>query len=201
LGYDHLYALNIGGSLRLAGSFGGEITGVTNGSFNVTNNGIGAVLAANSEAVTWGGSGEGKGFSDFVGLSGTIGDLIGSGAKNILEDRGAYMPRGGIYKADIPITIKTPFLNINSTSKVLNYARIGSKALVVAGVVATGYQVGNDIVNGNYYSAGTRAAVFGVAAGAACIPVVGWAVAGGIGVADFIWGDQFYNYVQTSLGD
>ena len=73
--------------------------------------------------------------------------------------------------------------------------------LVVAGVAATAYQVGNDISNGNYYSVGTKAAVFGVAAGAAFIPVVGWAVAGGIGVADFIWGEQFYNYVQTNLGD
>src|ERR1035437_9402642 len=28
LGYDHLYTLNIGGQLRLAGSLGGEITGI-----------------------------------------------------------------------------------------------------------------------------------------------------------------------------
>ncbi len=82
---------------------------------------------------------------------------------------------------------------------VLNYARVGGKVLGVAGVVATGVQVYGDWNNGRYYSAGTRAAVFGVAAGAAFIPVVGWGVAAGIGAADYIWGDQFYNYVENTM--
>jgi len=111
------------------------------------------------------------------------------------------MPKGQIYKMNRPVTVRTPFANVNTTSKVLNYTRVGGKILFVGGVVATGYQVGNDISNGDYYSAGTRAAVFGIAAGAAFIPVVGWGVAAGIGVADFIWGDQFYNWVETNLGD
>jgi RHS repeat-associated protein len=53
LGYDHLYTLNIGGQLRLAGSLNGEITGIKSGNFVTTNNGFAAVLAANSEAVAW----------------------------------------------------------------------------------------------------------------------------------------------------
>ena len=99
------------------------------------------------------------------------------------------------------VTGRTPFVNINTTSKVLNYTRLGGRVLVVGGVVATGYQVGSDISSGDYYSAGARAAGFGIAAVAAFIPVVGWGVAIGIGVADFVWGDQFYNWVETKMGD
>jgi hypothetical protein len=143
----------------------------------------------------------GNNFADYVELGGDIGGPIGSGAKNILDNRGAYMPRGQIYKMNKAVTVRTPVVNINTTSKVLNYTRLGGKVLVVGGVVATGYQVGSDISNGDYYSAGARAAVFGVAAGAAFIPVVGWGVAIGIGVADFVWGDQFYNWVETKMGD
>lgn len=108
------------------------------------------------------------------------------------------MPRGQIYNMNKEITVRTPIGGINTTSKALNYVRVGGKVVVVAGVLATGYQVGNDISNGNYASAGARAAVLGVAAGAAFIPVVGWGVAAGIGVADFIWGDQLYNYLSTN---
>lgn len=141
----------------------------------------------------------GHSLADNVGLAGTIGDPIGGGAKGILDNRGAYMPRGQIYGMNKEITVRTPIANINTTSRVLNYARVGGKVLGVAGVVATGYQVYGDIDGGRYYSAGTRAAVFGVAAGFAFIPVVGWGVAAGIGVADYIWGDHFYNYVENRM--
>jgi hypothetical protein len=69
----------------------------------------------------------------------------------------------------------------------------------VAGVVITGVQATNDIIEGEYYSAGARVAVWGAAAGAAAIPVVGWGLAIGIGVADVIWGEQFYNWVETTM--
>lgn len=141
----------------------------------------------------------GHSLADNIGLAGTIGDPIGGGAKSILDNRGAYMPRGHIYGMNKEITVRTPIVNVNTTSRVLNYARVGGKVLGVVGVVATGYQVYGDIDGGRYYSAGTRTAVFGVAAGAAFIPVVGWGVATGIGVADYIWGDKFYNYVENRM--
>jgi hypothetical protein len=31
------------------------------------------------------------------------------------------------------------------------------------------------------------------------IPVVGWGVAIGIGIADVVWGEQFYNWVETTM--
>ena len=65
----------------------------------------------------------------------------------------------------------------------------------------TGYQVYGDFSQGNYYAGGTRMAVAGVAAGAAFIPFIGWGVTIGIGIADAIWGDQFYNYVENRFGN
>jgi hypothetical protein len=38
------------------------------------------------------------------------------------------------------------------------------------------------------------------AAGSAFIPVVGWGVSLGIGVADYVWGDDFYNWVDEKMG-
>jgi hypothetical protein len=34
---------------------------------------------------------------------------------------------------------------------------------------------------------------------AAAIPVAGWGLAIGIGVADIIWGEQFYEWVETTM--
>lgn len=110
-----------------------------------------------------------------------------------------YLPRNEIYRCGREIIISTPIANIRTTSKVLNYARVRGKVLGVAGMAATGYQVYGDIDKGNYYSAGARTAVAVIAAGAAFIPVVGWGVAAGIGVADYVWGDQFYNYIKTKM--
>ena len=42
----------------------------------------------------------------------------------------------------------------------------------------------------------TRLAVQGAAVGAAFIPVVGWGISLGIGIADAIWGDDFYNWID-----
>ncbi|TXD75360.1 hypothetical protein [Algoriphagus ratkowskyi] len=134
-----------------------------------------------------------------LGLGGSIGSQLGGGAKSVLDNRGAYMPKGQIYGMNKEITLRTPITNINTTSKILNYARMGGKLLGVAGVVGTGVQVYGDWDKGKYYSAGTRAAVLGVGAGAALIPVVGWGVAAGIGVADYVWGDQFYNFVENQM--
>lgn len=140
-----------------------------------------------------------KGWADNVGLfSALLGPLEG-GADDILRNRGVYLPRNEIYRGGREIIMRTPIANIRVSSKVLNYARIGGEVLGVTGVFSAGYQVYSDVGKGNYYSAGTRAAVAGLAAGAAFIPVVGWGVALGIGVADYVWGDQFYNYIETKM--
>ena len=43
----------------------------------------------------------------------------------------------------------------------------------------------------------TRIAVQGLTIGTAFIPVVGWAISLGIGSADMIWGDQFYEWIDN----
>ncbi|PKQ63383.1 hypothetical protein BZG02_08330 [Labilibaculum filiforme] len=146
-------------------------------------------------------NGDGYGWDDAASNTFSVMGAAGSGSKAILDNRGAYMPRGQIYKVNKPVTVRTPVVNINTTSKVLNTTRVAGKVCVVAGVVTTGISVYNDIDNGDYYSAGTRTAVYGVAAGVAFIPVVGWGLSIGIGVADAVWGDQFYNWVETKMGD
>jgi len=54
---------------------------------------------------------------------------------------------------------------------------------------------------GEYYSAGARVAVLGIAAGATLIPVVGWGVSITITVLDIAYGEDFYKFVETKLGD
>jgi len=67
----------------------------------------------------------------------------------------------------------------------------------VAGLAITGVQIYDDAINkGKYAKAGARLAVAATAAGAAFIPVVGWGVSLGIGVADYVWGDDFYDWVD-----
>jgi RHS repeat-associated protein len=135
-------------------------------------------------------------FIDDVELSADITGPIGAGAKKILENRGAYMPRGEIYKINKEITIRTPVVNINTTSKVLKAAKVTGKVLAVANVAATVYEVRQDWQKGRYKASGARIAVATAAMAAGCIPVVGWGVALTIGVADYIWGDDFYNWVE-----
>jgi hypothetical protein len=78
-------------------------------------------------------------------------------------------------------------------------AKVLGATLKVAGVAADVVSVGSDVINlAQNPTAGnaTKLAVHTIAAGAAFIPVVGWGLSLGIGVADAIWGDQFYNWID-----
>jgi RHS repeat-associated protein len=83
-----------------------------------------------------------------------------------------------------------------SDLKYVKSFKVVGKTLVFAGVAFTGYEVMKDIQNGKFYRAGVRILVFGAAAGSVAIPIVGWGVSAGIGLADAIWGEQFYNWVE-----
>jgi hypothetical protein len=85
--------------------------------------------------------------------------------------------------------------SINDLKYVKSFKVVG-KTLVVAGAVLTSYEIYRDWDEGKYYRAGARIVVFGAAAGAVAIPIVGWGVSAGIGLADAIWGEQFYNWVE-----
>ena len=73
------------------------------------------------------------------------------------------------------------------------------KTLKVIGIAGTVVSTGSAVVKmvekptaGN----AARIAVQGVAIGASFIPVVGWGVSLGIGIADAVWGDDFYNWID-----
>jgi RHS repeat-associated protein len=85
--------------------------------------------------------------------------------------------------------------SINDLKYVKSFKVVG-KTLVVAGAALTSYEIYRDWDEGKYYRAGARIVVFGAAAGAVAIPIVGWGVSAGIGLADAIWGEQFYNWVE-----
>jgi hypothetical protein len=123
-------------------------------------------------------------------IMGTIGNgtMVIDGAFNFVENSktGRFLANGyqHISKAEMAATMKL--------------AKPLTKSIAVVNVLATATAVANDIDNGRFKSAGARTAVWGVAAGAAFIPVVGWGLSIGIGVADAIWGDDFYNYVENN---
>jgi RHS repeat-associated protein len=136
-----------------------------------------------------------------IGFTGTIGGTVADRFGSILRNRGAYFPERNIPSSvNIPIIVKTPIININTTSKVLKAARIGGKAMALAGLAVTGIQVYDDFSQEKKAKAGARIAVAATAVGSAFIPVVGWGVSLGIGVADYVWGDDFYNWVDEKMG-
>ena len=77
-------------------------------------------------------------------------------------------------------------------AKYLKFAKGIGVAGEVIGVTSAGYQLIDNPTAGN----ATRLGVQGIAIGAAFIPVVGWGISIGIGTADAIWGDDFYNWID-----
>jgi hypothetical protein len=82
--------------------------------------------------------------------------------------------------------------------KYVKGVKVVGKVAVVGSIALTGYEAYNDIQNGNYYSAATRATVLGIGLAATAIPVAGWFVAGGIGPAD-AGSDQTKYFIHSFL--
>ena len=75
------------------------------------------------------------------------------------------------------------------------------KVFNIANAGMTAWACYSDIQEGHYVSASTRGIVWGIGIAAGVfIPGVGWVVAGSIGVADAIWGDDFYKWIETKFG-
>jgi RHS repeat-associated protein len=147
LGYDHLYTLNIGGQLRLAGSLGGEITGTKNGNFVTTNNGFAAVLAANSEAVAWGGNGsskEGENLTAFGNWANGIG--VGLGAISLSVGRAIQNEAAYVNSSSFIKPIQT-MLKVGPANLLVNNAAI-TKGLTRTGFVLAGVSAGLTIYDG-----------------------------------------------------
>jgi len=182
-------AVNIGGGGGGGGSSGGSGFGGFGGGFG----GFG------SSGFGFGGNGRFFGFSaSEVGTMATGGGTFAAA----LQDR-ATINQNYEYKYDTKTQSAEDLTKLNKArmEKIANRAKITGKAFGVAGSIVTAYQVYGDFSEERYYSAGTRAAVAGIAIASTAIPGVGWLIAGGIGIADAIWGDEFYNYIETKFGN
>lgn len=154
---------------------------------------------------------EGNGSNNSIGTSAQAGLMMGEitrqgkayqffGSSAQVSDEalsaGKYIHNGDVYWQGNYRGVTSSMKNSLSTAQ---FVKATGKTLGALNIAVTGYQVYGDISDGRFYSAGTRAAVAGIAAGATFIPVIGWGVAIGIGVADAIWGDQFYNFVERQF--
>lgn len=145
---------------------------------------------------------EGLNLEGLAGVGFGIAETAGDWAEKIMNNRGAYLPKQKRFLPNtLPPIVKSPLGNYEVPSKVMRGLRGAGKALGWAGMVLTGIQVRDDYLNKRYAVAGARVAVAGLAYGVTFIPYVGWALAIGIGVADYIWGDEFYDWVDNKASE
>lgn len=135
-------------------------------------------------------------YSDYFYFGLDVGSAAGSGSQNILDNRGVYMPQGKIYNLKTPITVRLPIGVVDTSADVLNVVRVGGKIMGILGNAATAYEIIKEHNSGNSDVAAAKLTVALVQAGCTFRPGVGWAIALSIGIADIVWGDDFYNTLK-----
>lgn len=131
-------------------------------------------------------------------------DISADWAYDIMLDRGKYMPYNTrtitgkwvrLQKTG-DIVIRSKWWNFTTNAKNLNYLRIGGKILGTAGTVITLGEaikdVGSDANVKTVSSLITKSAIVGLA----FIPVYGWAIALTAGIAEGLYGDEFYDWIN-----
>ena len=131
-------------------------------------------------------------------------DISADWAYDIMLDRGKYMPYNTrtitgkwvrLQKTG-DIVIRFKWWNFTTNAKNLNYLRIGGKILGTAGTVITLGKaikdVGSDANVKTVSSLITKSAIVGLA----FIPVYGWAIALTAGIAEGLYGDEFYDWIN-----
>lgn len=145
---------------------------------------------------------EGLNLEGLAGVGFGIAETAGDWAEKIMNNRGAYLPKQKRFLPNtLPPIVRSPFGNYEVPSKVMRGLRGAGKALGWAGLMLSTYQIYQDFVNGKIAVGVARAGVVGFAYGVAFIPYVGWALAIGIGVADYIWGDELYDWVDNKASE
>ena len=147
-----------------------------------------------------------KGKVDYQGMVlnnleflGDLSDPLNENMTSILLNRNAYLlPSQKLsFSVDKPVIVRTPIgVGVSTSTKTLNKIRVASKGLFVIGALATGYEVAEDISEGNYVTSGARATIFAIGVGASFIPGVGWGIALGIGALDYFYGNKLYDYLD-----
>lgn len=131
-------------------------------------------------------------------------DISADWAYDIMLDRGKYMPYNTrtitgkwvrLQKTG-DIVIRSKWWNFTTNAKNLNYLRIGGKILGTAGTVITLGKaikdVGSDANVKTVSSLITKSAIVRLA----FIPVYGWAIALTAGIAEGLYGDEFYDWIN-----
>ena len=131
-------------------------------------------------------------------------DISADWAYDIMLDRGKYMPYNTrtitgkwvrLQKTG-DIVLRSKWWIFSSNAKNLNYLRIGGKILGTAGTVITLGKaikdVGSDANVKTVSSLITKSAIVGLA----FIPVYGWAIALTAGIAEGLYGDEFYDWIN-----
>lgn len=131
-------------------------------------------------------------------------DISADWAYDIMLDRGKYMPYNTrtitgkwvrLQKTG-DFVIRSKWWNFTTNAKNLNYLRIGGKILGTAGTVITLGKaikdVGSDANVKTVSSLITKSAIVGLA----FIPVYGWAIALTAGIAEGLYGDEFYDWIN-----
>lgn len=131
-------------------------------------------------------------------------DVSADWAYNIMLDRGKYMPYNSRtitgkwvrLKKTGDIVIRSKWWNFTTNAKYLNYLRIGGKVLGTAGTMITLGKaikdVGTDANIKTVSSLITKTTIVGLA----FIPVYGWAIALTAGVAEGLYGEDFYDWLS-----
>lgn len=145
---------------------------------------------------------EGLNLEGLAGVGFGIAEKAGEWAEKIMDNRGAYLPKQTRFSSKtLPPIIRSPFGNYQVSPKVMNGLRGAGKALGWAGAFLTAYQLYCDLQDKRYTAATARVSIVALAYGATCIPYIGWALAIGIGVADYIWGDEFYDWIDNRASE
>ncbi|HAU00964.1 MULTISPECIES: hypothetical protein [Bacteroidaceae] len=136
-------------------------------------------------------------------------DASADWAYNIMLDRGKYMPYNSRtitgkrvrLKKTGDIVIRSKWWNFTTNAKYLNYLRISGKFIGITGnVISISNAIKNVEENPNtktVTSLITKTAIIGLG----FIPVYGWAIAIVAGVADGLYGDTFYDYVDDLVNE
>ncbi|MBS6468556.1 hypothetical protein [Bacteroides gallinaceum] len=134
-------------------------------------------------------------------------DVSADWAYNIMLDRGKYMPYNSRtitgkwvrLKKTGDIVIRSKWWNFTTNAKYLNYLRIGGKVLGTTGTMITLGKaikdVGTDANIKTVSSLITKTAIVGLA----FIPVYGWAIALTAGIAEGLYGEDFYDWLNEVL--
>ncbi len=145
---------------------------------------------------------EGLNLEGLAGVGFGVAETAGDWAEKIMNNRGAYLPK---QKRFLPNTlspiVRSPLGNYKVPSKIMSGLRGAGRILGTAGLVLTIYQIGSDIMDGRRVVAAARTGVAALTYGVTFIPYVGWGLAIGIGVADYIWGDECYNWVDNKASE